>query len=56
MVTDENGIHGLCSGLSWDDAKAWEPQKKQAVFDARIICSGHSPVVMDAEESFWLRL
>ena len=48
MVNDENGIQGSRSGLTWDDAKAREAEKKQAALGAHIVCSGHGPVVMDA--------
>jgi glyoxylase-like metal-dependent hydrolase (beta-lactamase superfamily II) len=52
MVTDENGIHGSRPGLTWDDAKAREAERKQAALGARIVCSGHGPVVMDATGRF----
>jgi glyoxylase-like metal-dependent hydrolase (beta-lactamase superfamily II) len=52
MVTDENGIHGSRSGLTWDDAKAKEAERRQAALGARIVCSGHGPVVMDATGKF----
>jgi glyoxylase-like metal-dependent hydrolase (beta-lactamase superfamily II) len=48
MVTDESGIHGSRSNFTWDEAKAREAEKKQAALGARIVCSGHGPVVMDA--------
>lgn len=48
MVTDKNGIHGSRSGVTWDEAKARESESKQAALGARIVCSGHGPVVMDA--------
>jgi glyoxylase-like metal-dependent hydrolase (beta-lactamase superfamily II) len=52
MVTDENGLHGSRSGLTWDDAKAEEAVRKQSALGARIVCSGHGPVVMDASDKF----
>jgi glyoxylase-like metal-dependent hydrolase (beta-lactamase superfamily II) len=52
MVTDEKGIHGSRSGLTWDETKARDAEKRQAAFGARIVCSGHGPVVMDAEGKF----
>jgi glyoxylase-like metal-dependent hydrolase (beta-lactamase superfamily II) len=52
MVTDEAGIHGSRPGLTWDDAKAREAVKRQAALGARIVCSGHGPVVMDAAGRF----
>ncbi len=48
MVTDEDGIHGSRPGLTWDEAKARAAERKQAALEARIVCSGHGPVVMDA--------
>jgi glyoxylase-like metal-dependent hydrolase (beta-lactamase superfamily II) len=52
LVTDENGIQGSRSGLTWDDAKAKEAVRKQAGLGARVVCSGHGPVVMDATGKF----
>ena len=48
MITDENGIHGSRPIFTWDPALAQEAVKKQAALGARILCSGHGPVVMDA--------
>jgi glyoxylase-like metal-dependent hydrolase (beta-lactamase superfamily II) len=52
LVTDENGIYGSRRGLTWDDAKAREAESKQAALGARIVCSSHGPVVMDATGKF----
>jgi glyoxylase-like metal-dependent hydrolase (beta-lactamase superfamily II) len=52
MLTDKNGIHGSRSDLTWDDAKAKEAVRKQAALGARIVCSGHGSVVMDATGKF----
>jgi len=52
MVTDENGLHGSRPGLTWNDVKARESVRKQAGLSAQIVCSGHGPVVMDAEGNF----
>jgi glyoxylase-like metal-dependent hydrolase (beta-lactamase superfamily II) len=52
LVTDESGIHGSRPGLTWDDAKAREAERKQAALGAHIVCSGHGPVVMDATGRF----
>ena len=52
LVTDENGIHGSRPGLTWDDAKARQAETKQAALGAKIVCSGHGPVVMDATGKF----
>lgn len=52
MVTDENGIRVSRSGVTWDAAKAKESVKKQSALGARIVCSGHGPVIMDAVGKF----
>jgi len=52
LVTDENGIHGSRPGLTWDDARAREAERKQAALGARIVCPGHGPVIMDAVGKF----
>jgi glyoxylase-like metal-dependent hydrolase (beta-lactamase superfamily II) len=52
MVTDANGIHGSRPGLTWDDSKAREAEKKQSALGAQIVCPGHGPVVMDAAGKF----
>jgi glyoxylase-like metal-dependent hydrolase (beta-lactamase superfamily II) len=48
LVTDNDGIHGSRSGLTWNDAKARESERKQAALGALILCSGHGPVILDA--------
>jgi glyoxylase-like metal-dependent hydrolase (beta-lactamase superfamily II) len=52
LITDENGIHGSRRGLTWDDARAREAERKQAALGASIICSGHGPIVRDANGKF----
>jgi glyoxylase-like metal-dependent hydrolase (beta-lactamase superfamily II) len=52
MVTDEAGIHGSRPGLTWDSARAEQAVKRQAALGARMVCSGHGPVVMDAAGKF----
>jgi glyoxylase-like metal-dependent hydrolase (beta-lactamase superfamily II) len=52
LVTDKDGIHGSRSGLTWDDAKARESERKQAYLGASIVCSGHGPVIMNATGKF----
>lgn len=52
MVTEPNVIHGSRPGLTWDDAQARASEKKQAALGARIVCSGHGPVVQDAAGKF----
>jgi glyoxylase-like metal-dependent hydrolase (beta-lactamase superfamily II) len=52
MVTDEKGIHGSRPGLTWDDAKAREAERKQAALGALVVCPGHGPVVKEAAGKF----
>ena len=52
MVTDSTGIRGSRPGVTWDQAKAIAAVKKQSGLGARIVCSGHGPVVMDAVGKF----
>ncbi|HEY5983365.1 MAG TPA: MBL fold metallo-hydrolase, partial [Anaerolineales bacterium] len=52
MVTDEQGIHGSRPIFTWDPALAQEAVRKQAALSARILCSGHGPVIMDAAGKF----
>ncbi len=48
MVVDDKGIHSSRPALTWDEAKAQASTKKQAGLGAKIVCSGHGPIVMDA--------
>jgi hypothetical protein len=41
VVTNENGIHGLSSGLTWNDLKAREVKKKQAALVLHPDTSSH---------------
>lgn len=52
MVTDEHGIHGSRPIFTWDAAMAQQAVRKQAALGARIVCSGHGPVVFDAAGRF----
>jgi len=52
MVTDEQGIHGSRPIFTWDETMAKAAVKRQAALGARILCSGHGPVVMDAAGKF----
>ena len=52
IVSDEEGLHGSRTGLTWDEAKAKEAVRKQSALGARIVCSGHGPVVMDVTGKF----
>jgi len=51
LVSGEDGIHGSRPGLTWNDAQAALPRKSSRAW-ARIVCSGHGPVVMDAAGKF----
>jgi glyoxylase-like metal-dependent hydrolase (beta-lactamase superfamily II) len=52
IVADENGLHGSRPGLTWDEGQARASERKQAGLGARIVCSGHGPIVTDAEGKF----
>jgi glyoxylase-like metal-dependent hydrolase (beta-lactamase superfamily II) len=52
MVSEENGLRGSRGANNWDQAKADESVRKQTALGARIVCSGHGPVVMDAAGKF----
>lgn len=53
IVTDQDqGLLPSRPGLTWDEAKATESVRKQAALGARIVCSGHGPVVTDAQGRF----
>jgi len=52
LVTKGDEIFGSRPGLTWDASKARASEKKQAALGARIVCSGHGPVVKDAAGKF----
>lgn len=52
IVSEENGLRGSRGANTWNQAEADESVRKQAALGARILCSGHGPVVRDAEEKF----
>jgi glyoxylase-like metal-dependent hydrolase (beta-lactamase superfamily II) len=52
MVSDQNTLQGSRPGITWDESKARESERKQAALGAQIVCSGHGPVVMDAVGKF----
>jgi glyoxylase-like metal-dependent hydrolase (beta-lactamase superfamily II) len=52
MVSDDHGLHGSRPGITWDETRARESERKQAALGARIVCSGHGPVVKDADGKF----
>ena len=51
-MVSENGLQGSRPAVTWDQVKAKELVAKQAQLGARIVCSGHGPVVMDAVGKF----
>jgi len=51
-MVSENGLQGSRPAVTWDSVNAKESVAKQAALGARIVCSGHGPVVMDAEGKF----
>ena len=53
MVTYDNNIdNDPRPAATWDQARAKESNIKQSMLGARIVCSGHGPVVMDAAGKF----
>jgi glyoxylase-like metal-dependent hydrolase (beta-lactamase superfamily II) len=52
MVSDQNRLQGSRPGITWDETKARESERKQAGLSAHIVCSGHGSVVMDANGKF----
>jgi glyoxylase-like metal-dependent hydrolase (beta-lactamase superfamily II) len=52
LVSEAAGLRGSRGANTWDQARADESVRKQAALDARILCSGHGPVVMDAAGKF----
>jgi glyoxylase-like metal-dependent hydrolase (beta-lactamase superfamily II) len=52
MVSDEHGLQGSRPGITWDETRARESERKQAALGAHIVGSGHGPVVMDANGKF----
>jgi glyoxylase-like metal-dependent hydrolase (beta-lactamase superfamily II) len=52
LVSERNGLRGSSGANTWDQDKANAAVRKQAALGARIVCSGHGPVVMDAVSKF----
>lgn len=52
MVAEAKGLLGSRPGITWDEQQARASEHKQAALGARIVCSGHGPVVMDAADKF----
>jgi glyoxylase-like metal-dependent hydrolase (beta-lactamase superfamily II) len=52
-LTCQNGeLRGSRAAYTWDQVKADEAVRAQAVLGARIVCAGHGPVVFDAVGKF----
>ncbi len=51
-IVSQNGLQVSRPGVTWDANLAKEAVRKQAALGARIVCSGHGPVVMDAQGKF----
>jgi glyoxylase-like metal-dependent hydrolase (beta-lactamase superfamily II) len=52
IVSEETGLRGSRGANNWDQARSDESVRKQAALGARILCSGHGPVVLDAAGKF----
>ena len=52
MVSDQGKLQGSRPGITWDESRARESERKQAALGAQIVCSGHGSVVMDALGKF----
>lgn len=52
LVSGKDGLRGSRGANTWDQDKANAAVRKQAALGARIVCSGHGPVVMDAAGKF----
>jgi len=52
LVSAKNGLRGSSGANTWDQDKANASVRKQAALGARIVCSGHGPVVLDAATRF----
>ncbi len=52
MVSEKEGLRGSRGMNNWDQAQSDGSVRKQAALGAQIVCSGHGPVVRDAEGKF----
>lgn len=48
IVSREGGLVGSVPANTWDPGKAADSVRRQSKLGARIVCSGHGPVVQDA--------
>jgi glyoxylase-like metal-dependent hydrolase (beta-lactamase superfamily II) len=52
IVSEETGLRGSRGANNWDQTSSDESVRRQAALGARILCSGHGPVVVDAVGKF----
>jgi glyoxylase-like metal-dependent hydrolase (beta-lactamase superfamily II) len=52
IVSEKTGLRGSSGMNNWDQAAADASVRKQAALGAKVVCSGHGSVVMDAAEKF----
>jgi glyoxylase-like metal-dependent hydrolase (beta-lactamase superfamily II) len=52
IVSEKDRLFASRQAVTWDRQKADESVRKQAGLGARIVCPGHGPVVMEAEDKF----
>jgi glyoxylase-like metal-dependent hydrolase (beta-lactamase superfamily II) len=52
IVSEKDKLFGSREAVTWDRQKAIESVHKQARLGARIVCSGHGPVVTEAGDKF----
>ena len=52
IVSRKGGLVRSVPANTWNEAKANDSARKQATLGARIVCSGHGSVVLDATDKF----
>jgi glyoxylase-like metal-dependent hydrolase (beta-lactamase superfamily II) len=52
ILSDQDRLIGPRPALAWDLAQAWQSVQKQAALGAKIVCTGHGPVVRGAAVQF----
>jgi glyoxylase-like metal-dependent hydrolase (beta-lactamase superfamily II) len=52
IVSEQTGLRESTGANNWDQAASDASVRKQAALGAKILCSGHGPVVMDAAGKF----
>ena len=56
ILSVKNQLVGSHGAVTWDQGRADRSVRKQAALNARIVCPGHGPVIMDAIGKFPLGL